>query len=59
MDSAAWRLLSGTVKSVYATRPEAKNETLAKKTIQMAPTYSTGVSRADFAHAQTTDLLAW
>jgi hypothetical protein len=44
---------------VYATRPEAKNETLAKKTIQMAPTYSTGVSRANFAHAQTADVLAW
>ncbi|WRT68601.1 uncharacterized protein IL334_005579 [Kwoniella shivajii] len=43
VDSAAWRLLSGTVKGVYATRPEAKlNEEEAKKQIMMGPSISTG-----------------
>ncbi|WWC90563.1 uncharacterized protein L201_005499 [Kwoniella dendrophila CBS 6074] len=43
VDSAAWRVLSGTVKGVYATRPEAKSsKEEAEKTIIMAPSISTG-----------------
>ncbi|OCF32697.1 Gly-Xaa carboxypeptidase [Kwoniella heveanensis BCC8398] len=43
VDSAAWRLLSGTVKGVYNTRPEAQlNSEEAKKEIIMAPSISTG-----------------
>ncbi|WWC71361.1 uncharacterized protein I206_105316 [Kwoniella pini CBS 10737] len=43
VDSPAWRLLSGTVKGVYATRPEAKlSAEEAEKTIIMAPSISTG-----------------
>ncbi|WWC63515.1 uncharacterized protein I303_106118 [Kwoniella dejecticola CBS 10117] len=43
VDSAAWRLLSGTVKGVYATRPEASlSPEDAEKTIIMAPSISTG-----------------
>jgi len=44
IESAAWRLLSGTTKAVYSTRPEAKTDAIeAKKMIQMAPTIDTGV----------------
>ena len=45
IQSPAWRVLSGTVKGVYATRPEADlSEEDAKKTVIMAPMISTGVS---------------
>ena len=44
VDSAAWRLLAGTSRGVYSTRPAAKtNELEALKTLQMAPSLSTGV----------------
>ncbi|ORY35731.1 hypothetical protein BCR39DRAFT_511770 [Naematelia encephala] len=43
VDSAAWRLLSGAVKAVYSTRPDAKDDELeANKDIIMAPLISTG-----------------
>ncbi|WVW85410.1 hypothetical protein I302_107448 [Kwoniella bestiolae CBS 10118] len=43
IDSPAWKLLSGTVKSVYATRPEAlSSKEEAEKEIIMAPSISTG-----------------
>ncbi|KAL7422371.1 hypothetical protein Q5752_003017 [Cryptotrichosporon argae] len=43
VESPAWRLLSGTVKGVYATRPEAYlSAEEARKEIQMAPSLSTG-----------------
>lgn len=43
IQSPAWRVLSGTVKGVYATRPEADlSEEDAKKTVIMAPMISTG-----------------
>ena len=42
IDSPAWRLLSGTTKGTYNSRP-VKEEGQSKM-IQMAPSYSTGVS---------------
>ncbi|WVQ79778.1 hypothetical protein IAT38_001878 [Cryptococcus sp. DSM 104549] len=43
VESPAWRLLSGTVKGVYATRPGAdSSEAESAKTITMAPSISTG-----------------
>ncbi|TYJ52125.1 hypothetical protein B9479_007279 [Cryptococcus floricola] len=44
VDSPAWRLLSGTVKGVYATRPEVNgtSEGEKEKEIYMAPSISTG-----------------
>jgi Gly-Xaa carboxypeptidase len=43
--SAAWRLLSGTTKGVYRTRPGAKlNELEAAKDIHFAPIIAIGVS---------------
>ncbi|WVQ95136.1 hypothetical protein IAU59_002230 [Kwoniella sp. CBS 9459] len=43
VEDPAWRLLSGTVKGVYNTRPEARlNAEEAKKEIIMAPSISTG-----------------
>ena len=44
-DSPAWRILSGTIKSVYNTREEAwQSPEEARKTIEMAPMSTTGVS---------------
>lgn len=44
VDSPAWRLLSGTVKGVYATRPGAEEAEGGNDEIIMAPSISTGVS---------------
>ncbi|WVO21424.1 uncharacterized protein IAS62_002732 [Cryptococcus decagattii] len=42
VDSPAWRLLSGTVKGVYATRPGAEEAEDGNDEIIMAPSISTG-----------------
>ncbi|WWD02188.1 hypothetical protein V865_000226 [Kwoniella europaea PYCC6329] len=43
IDSPAWKLLAGTVRGVYATRPEAQlSKEEADKSLIMAPSISTG-----------------
>lgn len=58
VDSPAWRLLSGTVKGVYATRPGAEETEAGSDEIIMAPSISTGVSicLTPFCHCRVSDL---